>query len=269
VPAGGSRKGVYRGCLSDRGRYRFGPVRLTTRFPFGLFSRTITVGEPETLLVLPRLGRLTDAWAARRQEALAGADRRRRPGVEGDFYGVRDWRGGDGKRLIHWRSSARLGKLVVRQFERPRTRDVAVILDLWRPDSGSKSSDAVERAISFAATVLADVCRGSGSEVCLAFVNSEPELFEGPASPTTLQGMSEQLAIVDGRSDDMLPKLLAHTLPRLAADVDIVLVSTRLVDLTDSARFGQLWSDPHMRDRARHIACIDASGDQLSEYFEL
>ncbi len=132
VPAGETRKGAYRGRLLERGRYRFGPVRLSTRFPFGLFSRTITMGESETLLVLPRLGRLTDGWAGRRLEAIAGVDRRSfRPGLEGDFYGVREWRGGDGRRLIHWRSSARLGKLVVRQFAQPRSRDVAVVLDLW------------------------------------------------------------------------------------------------------------------------------------------
>ena len=84
-----SRKGVYRGRLVERGRYRLGPLRASTRFPFGLFSRTITLGESETLIVLPRLGRLTQGWAARRREALAGTDRRRQqPGNEGDFYGV-------------------------------------------------------------------------------------------------------------------------------------------------------------------------------------
>ena len=69
-PPAQSRKGAYRGRLVERGRYRFGPLRLSTRFPFGLFSRTITAGEVETLIVLPRLGRLTEGWAARRLEAL-------------------------------------------------------------------------------------------------------------------------------------------------------------------------------------------------------
>ena len=170
VPAGQSRKGAYRGRLVERGRYQFGPVRLSTRFPFGLFSRTITVGESETLIVLPRLGRLTEGWAARRLEAFAGADRRRRrAGPEGDFYGVREWRSGDGRRLIHWRSSARLGKLVVRQFERPRSRDVAVVLDLWQPEPpAAEHLENVELAVSFAATVLADLCRKGGSNVYLA-----------------------------------------------------------------------------------------------------
>ena len=191
--AGQSRKGVYRGRLVERGRYRFGPLRASTRFPFGLFSRTITLGKPETLIVLPRLGRLTRGWAARRQEAFAGTDRRRRrPGAEGDFYGVREWRSGDGRRLIHWRSSARLGKLVVRQFERPRSRDVAVVLDLWQPEPHRPEHvENVELAVSFAATVLADVCRKGGSNIYLGISN-------GRAGMHRRAGLAGNAAKVDG-----------------------------------------------------------------------
>ena len=96
VPAGESRDAAYRGRLERRGRYRLGPPRLSTRFPFGLFCQTTTVGGTDTLTVFPRLGRLTQAWAARHHEALTGTQRReRRHGNEGDFYGVRQWRSGD------------------------------------------------------------------------------------------------------------------------------------------------------------------------------
>ena len=268
VEAGQSRKGVYRGRLTQRGRYRFGPLRLSTRFPFGLFSRTIAVGEPETLIVLPRLGRLTEGWTSRRLEAFAGTQRRQRPGVEGDFYGVREWRSGDGRRLIHWRTSARLGRLVVRQFERPRTRDVAVVLDLWQPDRpAAEDAESAELAVSFAATVLADVCRKSGSNVYLGLSNAEAECVGGPASPATLQGLMERLATVEARSDDALPALLAHALPSVTSDTEVVLVSTRPVDLSDPARFVALWSDPVLRDRVRRILCVDTSSEQLSTYF--
>ena len=270
VHTGQSRKGVYRGQLVERGRYRFGPLNLSTRFPFGLFSRTIRVGESETLIVLPRLGRLTEGWATRRQEAFAGTDRRRRrPGPEGDFYGVREWRGGDARRLIHWRSSARLDKLVVRQFERPRSRDVAVLLNLWRPkSSGVVSLENVELAVSFAATVLADVCRQGGSNVSLGLTNAEPECVGGPASPATLQRLMEQLATVEAHADNTLLPLLASALRQIDVGAEIVLVSTQPIDLADAEEFASLWSEPAMCDRIRHIRCIDTSSEQLSEYFQ-
>ena len=114
---------------------------------------------------------------------------------------MREWRSGDGRRLIHWRSSARLGKLVVRQFERPRNRDVAVVLDLWQPEPpAAEHLENVELAVSFAATVLADLCRKGGSNVYLALSNDGPECVGGPASPALLQGLMEQLAVVEAHA---------------------------------------------------------------------
>jgi uncharacterized protein (DUF58 family) len=271
VPAGQLRKGAYRGRLTERGRHQFGPVRLSTQFPFGLFSRTITIGQSETLVVFPRLGQLTEGWAARRLEALAGADRRRqRSGNEGDFYGVREWRSGDGRRLVHWRTSARLGKLVVRQFERPRSRDLAVVLDLWQPERPSTDHlENVELAVSFAATVLSDTCRQGGSSVFLAPGEAGQPCWGGPASPALLQGLMERLATVEARSDDPLPAVLADTLLRTAAGAEIVVASTRPVDLTDTARFASLWSDPALREPMRRIRCVDASSDSLAQYFRV
>jgi uncharacterized protein (DUF58 family) len=270
VPAGEVRKGGYRGRIAERGRYRFGPLRVSTQFPFGLFSRTITLGETETLLVLPRLGRLTEGWSARRLVALAGGDRRRgQAGPEGDFYGVRDWQTGDGRRLVHWRASARLGKLVVRQFERSHNRDVAVVLDLWQSDTSADAHlENVELAVSFAATVLADACRKGGSNVYLAISNAGPELVGGPASSALLQGLMEQLAVVEAPAHDTLPALLAHALVRIASGTEIVLVSAQTIDLTDAERLSTVWADPLVRDRARHIRCIDTSSHHLAEFFQ-
>ena len=269
IPANQSRKGSYRGRLLERGRYKFGPFRLTTRFPFGLFSKTITVGEPETLVVLPRLGRLTEGWTARRLDAFAGADRRRRrPGPEGDFYGVREWRSGDNRRLIHWRSSARLGKLVVRQLERPHSRDAAVVLDLWQPEQPeTEHLENVELAVSFAASVLADLCRKGGSSVHLAVDDSGPECLGSPASPALLQGLMERLATVEAQPRDTLPAALVHALPRIPVGAEIIVVTTRPIDLTDASRFAALRSDHILRERIRGIRCVDASSEQLATFF--
>jgi uncharacterized protein (DUF58 family) len=270
VRAGSSGKGAYRGRLDRRGRYRFGPVQISTRFPFGLFSRTMTIGPAEELIVLPRLGRLTEGWVARRSEAFVGMDRRRRQaGPEGDFFGVREWRSGDGQRLIHWRSSARLGKLVVRQFERPRSRDVALVLDLWQPAVPTPPQlAAVERAVCFAATVLADLCHKAGSNVYLGLENSGPECSGGPASPATLQGMLERLAVVEARSQSAIAALLAHALRQVTAETEIVLVSTRPLNPADMPELTPLRPDAALRERLRRIRAIDASSDQLAEYYQ-
>jgi uncharacterized protein (DUF58 family) len=271
VPAGGEQTGSYRGRLVQRGRYRLGPLRLSTRFPFGLLQYTVRLEESDTLYVYPRLGKLTGGWLTRHRPAFAGTDRRRpRPGAEGDFYGIRPWRSGDSLRIIHWRSSARMGKPVVRQFEQPRSRDVAVLLDLWQPASPGRSErENVELAVSFAATVLADLCRQGGSQVHLATFNARADRVSGPASAGLLRNLMQTLALVEAQTEDHLPALAAETLGTIAPGAEVILVSTRPVDFYDRQRFASAWSDPVCRAALRRVLCIDVSSPKLGEYYKV
>ena len=139
IAARQTANGDYRGRLTQRGRYRLGPMRASTRFPFGLFRYSFACGTSATLTVLPRLGRLTQQWRALRHESFAGR-REHRPGIEGDFYGLRPWQRGDSRRWIHWRTSARSGEVMVRQFKQPHSRDAAIVLDLWQPHAPARQS---------------------------------------------------------------------------------------------------------------------------------
>ncbi|MBN2579535.1 MAG: DUF58 domain-containing protein [Pirellulales bacterium] len=269
VPADRELAGSYQGRLFQRGRYRLGPARLTTRFPFGFFQHAVRLEESDTLYVYPRLGKLTSGWLTRRRPALAGSDRRQhRPGPEGDFYGVRQWRSGDSLRIVHWRSSARSGKLVVRQFEQPRNRDVAVLLDLWQPaEPGRSGRENVELAVSFAATVLADLCRQGGSQVHLATCNDRPECVGGPASAALLQSMMKTLALAEAQAEDRLPALMEHALGKIARGAEVVLVSTRPVELSDPQRFAAVWSNPVLHAALPRVRVVDASSPELAVYY--
>ncbi|MEE9601950.1 MAG: DUF58 domain-containing protein [Thermoguttaceae bacterium] len=270
LPAGQERRGTYRGRLNRRGRYRLGPLRLSTRFPFGLLRRTITIGDIDTLLVFPHLGRLSKAWAARHRESFSGMHRReQRPGPEGDFHSLREWREGDSRRLIHARSSARTDKLMVRQFEQPRNRDLAVLLDLWQPKKPTADNlENVELAVSFAATVLADLCRKGGSNILLGTRQAEPECTAGPASEALLRDLMCRLAEVEAQSTDRLDEMLDRLLGRIASGSEVVLVSTRPLDLTDATRYQSLHGTPSRRAMLERIRPIDTSSDELARYFQ-
>ncbi len=218
LPARGTRKGSYRGRLAERGRYRLGPLRMSTRWPFGLFCHTVTEGQTESLVVFPRLGRRTRGWIGRHRESFAGTNRReQQPGADGDFYGVRPWRRGDSRRWIHGRTSARSGKLMVLQFEQPRNRDVALLLDLWQPPRPAPADrENVELAVSFAATVLADLCRKGDSNVYLSTFGVRARCSGGPASAALLQELMERLAVIEGQHRDGLAALLDATFARLS-----------------------------------------------------
>ena len=270
VPAGQAQARAYRGRLNQRGRYRLGPMRVWSRFPFGLFRRTLVFGATGTLTVFPRLGRLTRRWMTRHHEAFEGTQRReRRAGrTQGDFYGVRPWQHGDSRRWVHWRASARHGTLLVRQFEQHRNRDVAVLLDLWQPEGPQQEHlDSVELAVSFAATVVTDLCRKGGSNLLVGTTGPEPTCHSGPASAALVTDVMQRLALVEADSQDRLPALLWRALGEIEPGTEVVLLTTRPVDLSDTERFAAVWGDPARRAAARRIRAFNTAEEELGEYF--
>ena len=100
------------------------------------WRRSVRLRRSSRLLVLPRIGRLTNRWTHLAQSVDYGSQQaagRQRP-TDGEFYGLRDWQPGDSRRLIHWRTSARRGGLMVRQFEQPRSENLTLLVELWQPD---------------------------------------------------------------------------------------------------------------------------------------
>lgn len=101
-----------------RGVYPLDVLVLSTAFPFGLFAKERRVKLAGELVVWPRTDlHPPDPWAA----AGSGSNRRQgkqagRPGARGEFETLREYRTGDDVRDIHWRSSARIGRPVVRSY---------------------------------------------------------------------------------------------------------------------------------------------------------
>jgi uncharacterized protein (DUF58 family) len=138
-------------AFARRGRFRLNTIRVGTVWPFHFIRKFIDVSVPGELIVTPRRGRITGfvPAEARRNESVAAA---RSPEAADDLRSMREYRRGDNWRHIHWRSSARTGRLVIREFQGdnafcgicidPRTPTDAASLARW------------ERGISFAATLF-------------------------------------------------------------------------------------------------------------------
>jgi uncharacterized protein (DUF58 family) len=115
-----------------------------------------------TLARMPSLPFLGSAPTAER--AMHPAPRR---GGGPDYLGIREYRQGDSMRHIHWPSTARLGELMVREFEREETRRLAVILDA-SADLG-EAFTPLDRCCSVAASVaFAASARGQGVRLVAA-----------------------------------------------------------------------------------------------------
>ncbi len=143
-----------------RGRQSLGGVRLTTRFPFGLFVKSGRPVRPEPVAVYPALTPLTHAQQ-RHLEAVGQAAARRR-GRGPEVHNLRGYRAGDDPRLIHWHSTAKTGSLTVRELLAHTTQDVRLVL----VDEGAGDPAQLEAGLSEAASLAAHLLhRGSGVEL--------------------------------------------------------------------------------------------------------
>ncbi len=232
VTAGQTARAAYRGRLERRGRYRFGPLRVSTRFPLGLVRHARVVDAFDEVLVHPQIGRLQFEWPDDLRSTLGDSQRvARHANIEADFYGLRDWRSGDSRRLIHWRTSARRGSLVVRQFDEHRSQDIALMLDLWQPaDPSEEQLAGVERAVSLTATLLESACRHRGRKLVVDIVGCQRVHSFGPASSAFFGKVMDALAVAAPQDEPDGAAVLARLLARVPLGMKVMVVSTRPID---------------------------------------
>ncbi len=160
LPAGRSAHVDLPQVMTERGRHRMAPVRVSSGFPFGLTQANLWAEPEEQVLVLPRLGRIDEEEFSRQFGGTARwLTRIRRKDEHGEFRSLREYQPGDDPRQIHWRTSARLRKLHVREFEKLEAQSVLILLDASRPHGPGRQQaehrKRFERAISFVATLAA------------------------------------------------------------------------------------------------------------------
>ena len=267
VPARGKALGTYRITLHRRGRYRFGPLRLSTRFPLGLVKAQLVLPDYGELIVAPRLGRLLPQWTELLEAELVGDQRRhpQRGAADGDYYGLRPWQSGDSLRWIHWRTTAKLGRPVVRQYERRRSRDVALLLDPYLAAAATeRDAGLLELAISLAATAVADLTTRGQSRLTVAIAGREPEVHSGPASSVFCEEILGRLAELAPAAGPSLGAALTQALEAAPPGIRLIVISPRAADaasLTSSSAELPLNPDD--------LAWIDTSSDRLPGLFVL
>ena len=266
VKARATAIGAYRFTLHRRGRYRFGPVRLSTRFPLGLVKAQVTLPEYGELIVTPRLGRLLPEWSSLLEAELVG-DQRRHPqrGLsDGDYYGLRPWQSGDSLRWVHWRTTAKLGRPIVRQYERRRSRDVALLIDPYLPPRPRESDEGLlELAISLAATAAYDITSRGQSRLTIGIAGRKPEIQSGPASDLFCREILCRLADLTSDHDYPIAQSLQRTLEAAPRGVRLLVISPRSAEAALAAISDELPIDPD------DLVWLDVGSPQLAGLFVL
>ena len=181
IPEGGVEEARVLGALR-RGVIRTSGFVLESGDPLGLFASRRPLPDRELALVFPRYTSLSGRRPPREVEAALAAPR---AGSGNEIFGVREYRRGDPLRRIHWRTSARRGELVVREFEPPGQRTLTVVLDAAPP-----IREAADQAARLAASEAYD-CLREGGRATLWAPGLEPS---SPQDSRSLWALLEWLA---------------------------------------------------------------------------
>ena len=144
----------------QRGVYSLETLTLSTAFPFGLFIKERDVPLAGELVIWPRSDRpvhLSEPPEGRgkpRFSDFSGGTL----GARGEYRGLREYRVGDDPSDIHWRTTAKTGRPVTREYDQDATETVRICLD-----TRGEPGDAAEAAIEVAAAVATQAYRSGRS----------------------------------------------------------------------------------------------------------
>lgn len=225
-----------------RGLHHLGPVTLESSAPFGLFRRRRTLSGPQPMLVLPRVYKLNRLALVDGQDIRSAKTRISRSGLE--LAGSRPYVPGDSRRMIHWKNTARSGRMMVKEVEDETDQTLHIMFDtgeLW----GEGRDTNFEYAIKLAATVADYSLKNgvpvsvwgshlSGARVAAAGSTVSPQgptltwfelleslavarpagrtaMGEGLASIPTGSNLFAVVSAIDGPAQDNLRRALAHS----------------------------------------------------------
>ena len=136
----------------QRGVYPLETLTLSTSFPFGLFTKERDVPLPGELVIWPRSDRpvrlSTPPGGRGRPEFLDSSEGA--PAARGEYRGLREYRVGDDPRDIHWRTTAKIGTPVTREYDQDANETIRICLDT-RGEPGKAAEAAIEVAAAVAA----------------------------------------------------------------------------------------------------------------------
>ncbi|MCB0137151.1 MAG: DUF58 domain-containing protein, partial [Caldilineaceae bacterium] len=130
VRRNGTQRWLVKTLCTQRGRFRLGPVTLRSGDPLGIFRRERPLSGTGFVVVYPPTFELTSFEPSISELSGGEARHRRTYQVTTNVAGVREYVTGDGFNRIHWPTTARARRLMVKEFELDPTADVWIYLDL-------------------------------------------------------------------------------------------------------------------------------------------
>lgn len=178
-----------------RGLMEIGPVTLTRSDPLRLFRVVQSQGSLEHLWVRPRVHILPPAstgWAKDREGPTSDVS----PRGSAAFHALREYQRGDDLRHVHWRTSARMDRLMVRHFVDTRYTQELILLD-------TRAESYLENSFEDAVEITASIGRASEAAGRQALLLLPGQAESSNRSPELLDRLTLVQAKADLRIDEI------------------------------------------------------------------
>jgi uncharacterized protein (DUF58 family) len=226
-----------RSVCTRRGRFSLGPVWVTSGDPFGLFRTSRKLAEGTTIVVYPKAVPLP-AFGRIPGELPGGSLRGVRvPFSTPNVSSVREYRPGDAFNRIHWPTTARSGRLMVREFELDPTADVWIVVDL---DAEVHTGSGLESTEEYAVTAAASLARHLLDQGRAVGLVSQTATLPADRGPRQAERILEVLALVEAGSRLTLASMLSAETSRFARSSTLIIITPSTAEAW--ARFCQALS---------------------------
>ncbi len=221
--------------LSRRGIYRTGRIRVTARDPFGLFRLSRTFLEERPYTVLPRTVPLPDLERRFANLPSDSVFSRRTQAITPESSTVRDYADGDSVRRIHWPYTARMNRLMVKEFDIGVSAQAWAVLDMERrAHAGDPPDNTEELAVTVAASLVQhwdEIATPAG----LAANAADSWLLKPDRRPAQLGMLMETLAGVHADGALPLERFILDLRPHMSGfNTLMVITSSRRPEWTYS-----------------------------------
>lgn len=204
-----------------RGVVHFAPAVIAKPDALGLFCRLLTAGTAENCIILPKRYAIKPLnLAGKRKYQAGGVSLANSVGNSSEFMALRDYQQGDALRTIHWKSYAKLGKLVVKDYQDEYFVRRALVLDTY---VGNAPHAQFEAAVSVAAS-LASSEHYTEALLDLLFVGQESYCFTVGRGVDQLSHLQEVLASVQASDASSFKQLTDTVLARISLCSSLVCV---------------------------------------------
>jgi len=202
---------TYKGKCFKRGLYRIGPLTVFFCDLLGIFFKSKRYKLYSQLIVYPKMFKIYHfPPLVKGNISSVGIGTRRVSSDAFEFFGIREYRPGDPIKRIHWRSTARLGTLVVKEYERYGACNVTIFLDLMKSNNiGSGKETTLEYAIKVAASCAKFLIDRGGVLVQLMAHGIGPAIYPFNKGEFHLAEILKFLATAEAEGHVSLSELLS------------------------------------------------------------